>query len=188
MSSHRGTDNCSEENESLISRECTSAIHCSIGTDDSFPTPVEVDTPTHLDDMSSLNSFITDNMFDELKKLNISTDSVPNFLPSTKTSDLISDDETLLMENSEGRFSELMVSSNTTVIENHQGDSKFSSSKSTSLPQPRPDIQSILPTHLTCPLTSSVISHHNCDLPNISLTSISSQVHASSLTKSYVSL
>ena len=205
MSSHIDTRICSEENESLISSEGTNAIHYSIRTNDSFPTPVEVDTPSHLDDMSGLNSFVPDNMLEQLKKLNISTDSVPNFLPSINTSDLISDDETLLMETpGGGRYSELMVSPNTTVIKNHQSDPRFSSSKSTSIPPPctgscqddqsSSDIlghdASILPAHLTCqdgPLTSSVISRHNCDLPNISLTSISSQVNASNPTKSFVS-
>ena len=199
MSSQKDTDNCSEENVSLMSGEDASGIHYSVRTEDSFPTLVEVDTPSHLDDMSSLNSFVPDNMLDQLKKLNISMDSIPNF-PSTNTSDLISDDETLLMENPNGRFSELMVSPNITVVKNHQGVSSFISSKSTSLPQPCPvscqndqsslDIDghdvSILPAHLTCqkgPLTSSAISLHNCDLPNISLTSISSQVHVLAIPK-----
>ena len=176
--------------------QSTTCTYCSVGSQDSFPTLVEMDTPTHLNNLSSLSSFIPDNMLEELEKLNISKDSIlanvcDKNLPSEKgqadqdASSLISEDETILYhENLADRYSELMIS---TVAKSQSLDSGFTSDSkfpvvSRAMNEGQSSVNASVSTlasdvsWLGGPVTSSVIGHRSAVLPNISLTSISSQV------------
>lgn len=140
-------------------------------------------------------------MLEELKKLNISGESTSSCLPAKDTQNktngenisvLLSDDETLLYENAHGRYSELMVSPHKMTLKSGQSiDSGFSSDMSSKFvrnpaSKPKEDFptgaagDSSVNTDmswLSGPVTSSVIGHEKVALPDISLTSIGSQVH-----------
>ena len=175
--------------------QSTTCTYCSVGSQDSFPTPVEMDTPSHLNNLSTLSSFIPDNMLEELEQLNLSKDSIlvnvhDKNLPAEKGqgdqdgSSLISEDETILYENPADRYSELMIS---TVAKSQSVDSGFTSDSkfhavSRAMNEGQSSVNKSISTlasdvsWLGGPITSSVIGHRSAVLPNISLTSISSQV------------
>ena len=207
--------------------------HFPVDDDDSCPPPPnELDTPSPSflnSTLSSLASFVPENMLEKLKSINISklsSDTLDMFNlsasrrspPSTdspqncdngKDAEMISDDETILYEEkpaSPDRYSELMVTQNLTGQKNRctSVDSGVAGLSNSSIKTNRSPIRTAakispqleLPVSTNCdrlndsistlcsdvswlnsPVTSSKIGNKQVPLPNISLTSISSQVH-----------
>ena len=205
--------------------------HFPVDLNDSCPPPPnELDTPSPSflnSTLSSLASFVPENMLEKLKSINISklsSDTLDMFNLSARRKDtpesdspqnndnreegaLISDDETVLFEDqpaSPDRYSELMVSpasAKTTCSSIDSGVAGLSNSSIKTNRSPTrtiaakisPRLGTVASTNsdglndslatlcsdvswLNNPVTSSKIGNKNVPLPNISLTSISSQV------------
>ncbi len=205
--------------------------HFPVDLNDSCPPPpneLETPSPSFLNStLSSLASFVPENMLEKLKSINISklsSDTLDMFNLSASRKDtpesdspqsndkreesaLISDDETVVFEEepaSPDRYSELMVSPTSTKPACSSIDSGVAGLSNSSIKTNRsstrtiagkisPRLGALTSTHgerlndslatlcsdvswLNSPITSSKIGNKNVPLPNISLTSISSQV------------